>query len=93
LNFSGRRAPRWVAVVGTMSDEESSDEDYDYHATTNEIHGEDCEARYPVHDCCEFDDVDALKVKTSNEIDCCCTPASVRLTFFALELRCNLRCT
>jgi hypothetical protein len=47
-----------------MSDEESSDEDYDFHANDNDVHGEDVEARYPIHDCCEFEDVDTLKVRS-----------------------------
>ena len=47
-----------------MSDEESSDEDYDYHATGNDLHGEEVEARFPIHDCCEFEDVEALKVRS-----------------------------
>jgi hypothetical protein len=47
-----------------MSDEESSDEDYDFHANANDLHGEDVEARYPIHDCCDFEDVEALKVRS-----------------------------
>ena len=47
-----------------MSDEESSDEDYDFHATGNDLQGEDVEARFPIHDCCEFEDVEALKVRS-----------------------------
>ena len=54
-----------------MSDEESSDEDYDFHATANDLHGEDVEARYPIHDCCEFEDVEGLKVRSSIENPCC----------------------
>ena len=54
----------------TMSDEESSDEDYDFHGTTNDLHGDDMEARYPIHDCCEYEDVDALKVRMDIILRC-----------------------
>ena len=47
-----------------MSDAESSDEDYDFHTTGNVLQGEDDEARYPIHDYCEFEDVEALKVRS-----------------------------
>ena len=47
-----------------MSDAESSDEDYDFHTTGNDLQGEDDEARYPIHDYCEFEDVEALKVRS-----------------------------
>ena len=53
-----------------MSDEESSDEEYDFHATGNDLHGEDVEAQYPIHDCCEFEDVEALKVRSCIDVAC-----------------------
>jgi hypothetical protein len=40
-----------------MNDEESSDDDFDFDAEQGMA------KRYPVHDCCEFEDADALKVR------------------------------
>lgn len=45
-----------------MSDEESSDDDYDFGAE----HVSD--KRFPVHDCCEFGDVEALKVRRQQQL-------------------------
>jgi len=43
-----------------MSDgSESEDEDYEAYVEAAHVH----ERRYPLHDCCEFEDVDALKVR------------------------------
>jgi hypothetical protein len=44
-----------------MSDEESSDEEYTYGAEA------DSDKRFPVHDCCEFGDVEALKVRMQQQ--------------------------
>ena len=41
----------------TMIDEESSDDDFDFDAEQGMA------KRYPVHDCCEYEDADALKVR------------------------------
>lgn len=42
------------------SDTTSDDEDYDaYVETSHEV-----EKRFPLHDCVEFDDIDALKVSS-----------------------------
>ena len=57
------RTPR-CSCSTIMSDAESSDEDYDFHTTGNDLQGEDDEARYPIHDYCEFEDVEALKVRS-----------------------------
>jgi hypothetical protein len=53
---SNKRKGVHVVRQQTMSDGESDDDDYD-HGADHEV-----ERRYPVHDCCEFDDIDALKV-------------------------------
>jgi hypothetical protein len=45
-------------IWGSMSDEESSDDDYDYGDESNAG-----KKRFPIHDCCEFGDVEALKVR------------------------------
>jgi hypothetical protein len=43
-----------------MSDESSShEEEYDPYADPNRL----SEKRYPLHDCCEFEDVEALRVR------------------------------
>lgn len=55
---------RCCSCIATMSDEESSDEEYDFHDTGNDLQGEDVEARFPIHDCCEFEDIEALKVRS-----------------------------
>jgi len=58
-----------------MIDEESSDEDFDFGAEQG------MEKRYPVHDCCEFEDAEALKVRQPKIRwhPCCCasSPADV----------------
>ena len=41
-----------------MIDDESSDDDFEFDAEQGMA------KRYPVHDCCEFEDAEALKVRT-----------------------------
>jgi hypothetical protein len=42
----------------TMSDDESSDEEYNFAAEPDLDN-----KRFPLHDCCEFEDVESLKVR------------------------------
>ena len=62
-----------------MIDEESSDEDFDFGAEQGMA------KRYPVHDCCEFEDAEALKVRQPKiRWHPCCTASSsadVRVRF------------
>jgi hypothetical protein len=45
-----------------MCDADNSDEDYDFHDGDHHHHIS-IEKKYPLHDCCEFDDVDTLRVR------------------------------
>ena len=45
------------------SSSESDDEDYDAYVDSSQQDADN--KRFPIHDCCEFDDIDALKVRTS----------------------------
>ena len=42
-----------------MSTDDSDDDDYDAFVESHHIQ----ERRFPVHDCCEFEDIDALRVR------------------------------
>ena len=49
-----------------MSDDSSDEEDYAY----DDVHQRIIEKRFPLHDCCEFEDVEALRVRLeTTEID------------------------
>jgi hypothetical protein len=45
-----------------MSSDSSDDEDYDAYMETHDPHDHPDVKRYPIHDACEFDTVQALKV-------------------------------
>ena len=60
----------------------SSDEDGDDYA----MHQQEFEqrSRYPLHDCCEFEDADTLRVSSTNAarlliLECCLPPRVVKL--------------
>lgn len=48
-----------------MADADDSDEDYDFVGDPH--HQLSIEKKYPIHDCCEFDDVDKLKVRCRSQ--------------------------
>lgn len=48
-----------------MSSDDSDDEDYDAYAAPHNM----MERRYPLHDCVEFEDVEALKVRKDPDLD------------------------
>jgi len=48
-----------------MSDSESDDDDYEVYG---ESHHSIRDRRYPLHDCCEFEDVDALRVSSATMV-------------------------
>ena len=57
---STRSPSRRHPIDSTMCDVDNSDEDYEYDGEQN--HSTFVEKRYPLHDCCEFNEVDELKV-------------------------------
>jgi hypothetical protein len=61
-----------------MSDEESSDDDYDYDESNAG------RKRFPIHDCCEFGDVEALKVRRSLCAGCWGERLLLRVRFLAV---------
>ena len=65
IDASARQHPftliRSDSRSSTMSNDENSEDDYDFSAE------HDLEKRYPLHDCCEFEDVEALRVRKSAE--------------------------
>ena len=52
-----------VGFFLTMCDADNSDEDYDFDDGDHHHHIS-IEKKYPLHDCCEFDDVDTLRVRS-----------------------------
>lgn len=50
--------------------EDMSDDDYDFTVE------QDTEKRYPLHDCCEFEDVQALRVRKQLIVYLCLLPRS-----------------
>jgi len=64
----------------------SSDEDGDDYA----MHQQEFEqrSRYPLHDCCEFEDADTLRVSSTNAaapllvLECCLRGLSIALSLF-----------
>lgn len=60
-SWRSNHVPSEGSKTATMSsDEGSDDEDYAYSIPSHSM-----ERRYPVHDACEFDDLDVLKVRST----------------------------